>query len=171
MKEKIIITSGLFVAILIGMMATGFVTKNKISIAGAWRVAEVQIVKPNNTYSSVFPGESEVLFTKNYYSLCWTNHISTTRNWQIPDSAKLARINQSIVNTGMYELNDSILVTKASFAMNPMFVDGVAKFKCSYSGDTLVLTGLSVFSSDNIPHPVYAGGSHIVNKLVKLREE
>jgi len=96
------------------------------------------------------------------------NHSSSVRNWQTPDSVKLARLNQSIINTGTYELKDSVLTTKAVFAMNPMFVNGLAKFKCSYAGDTLILIGSSVLSSDHIPNPIYASGSHFVNKLIKF---
>jgi len=170
MKKEIILKS-ICLAILFTIMVTSFTSKNKLSITGVWKIVEVQTVKSNGTYTSVFPNESEAIFTGNYYSFCWTSHTSNARIWQMPDSVKLARINQSIVNTGTYQLKDSILTTKASFAMNPMFVNGLAKFKCTFNGDTLILTGLSLFSSDNISHPIYVGGSHIVNKLVKVRDK
>ncbi len=157
MKEKAIILMSICLAVL--------------SIDGAWKIVEVQTIKPNGIHTSVFPTESEAIFAENYYSFCWTSHTSGARNWQMPDSVKLARVNQSIVNTGTYQLKDSILITKASFAMNPMFVNGLAKFKCSFNGDTLILKGLSVFSSDTISHPIYASGSHIVSKLVKIRDK
>ena len=149
-------------------MNLSFIQHRKLKIDGVWKIVVVQTVKSNGTFISTFPSESQVVFTNNYYSFCWTSHTSSVRNWQMPDSVKLARMNQSIINTGTYELRDSILTTKAIFAMNPMFVNGLAKFKCSYIGDTLVLTGSSVFSSDNIPNPVYANGSHIVNTLIKV---
>ena len=168
MKERFLPISSLLIAVLATISVSGFTAKKKLSVTGTWRIAEVQVVKPDHTYTSVFPTESLVIITKTHYSICWTSHHTDTRGWQLPDSVKLARSNQSIVNTGTCELKDSILTTRADFALNPMFVNGVAKFKCSYAGDTLILTGLSVHSSDNIPHPVYAGGSHIVNKLVKL---
>jgi hypothetical protein len=171
MKEKAIILVGICLAILFTTIVMSFASKNKLSIAGAWKIVEVQTVKSNGTYTSIFPSESEGIFSGNYYSFCWTSHTSSVRNWQLPDSVKLARVNQSIVNTGTYQFNDSILATKASFAMNPMFVGGLAKFKCSFKGDTLILTGLSVFSSNAISHPIYANGLHIVNKLVKMRDK
>jgi hypothetical protein len=170
MKEKAIILVGICLALLFTTIVMSFASKNKLSIAGAWKIVEVQTVKSNGTYTSIFPSESEAIFMGNYYSFCWTSHTSSARNWQMPDSVKLARMNQSIVNTGTYQLKDSILTTKASFAMNPMFVNGIAKFKCSFKGDTLILKGLSVFSSDTISHPIYANGSYIVSKLVKFRE-
>lgn len=157
-----------FIAILL-FMSLGFQPLRKVKIEGVWAIAEVQNVKPNGTFTSTFPTESQVLFTKGHYSFCWTGHRSSVRNWQLPDSARLARLNQSIVNAGSYELRDSILTTKAAFAMNPMFVGGLATFTCSFVGDTLVLTGSSVYSSDNVPNPVYASGSHFVNKLVKAK--
>jgi hypothetical protein len=171
MKEKIIILIGICIAILFVAIEMSFTSKDKLSIVGAWKMVEVQTIKSNGTHTSVFPNESEVIFTGSYYSFCWTSHTSSVRNWQMPDSVKLARMNQSIVNTGTYQLKDSILTTKASFAMNPMFVNGLAKFKCSFRGDTLILKGLSVFSSDNVSHPIYANGSHIVSKLVKIEDK
>ena len=149
-------------------MILSFSSKNKMALDGAWAIVEVQTVKANGTVTSVFPIESEAVFAHNYYSFCWTSHHSTTRSWQMTDSVKLDRINQSIVNSGTYEVKDSLLTTKAIFAMNPVFVNGLSKFKCSFNGDTLILTGLNVSSSDNIPNPLYASGSHIVNKLVRL---
>ena len=157
----------LFVSLLI-FLTLSFIQHRKLNINGVWKIIEVQTIKSNGTFISTFPSESQVIFTHNYYSFCWTSHNSSVRNWQMPDSVKLARMNQSIINAGTYELRDSILTTKAIFAMNPMFVDGLAKFKCVFTGDTLILTGSSLYSSDNIPNPVYANGSHIVNKLVKV---
>jgi len=156
-----------FILLLLAV-AFGFRPKPKLAIDGVWKIVEVQTVKPNGTLTSVFPTESQVIFSHNYYSFCWTSHSSSVRNWQMPDSVKLARLNQSIINTGTYELKDSVLTTKAVFAMNPMFVNGLAKFKCSYAGDTLILAGSSVLSSDHIPNPIYASGSRFVNKLIKV---
>lgn len=144
-----------------------FISDGKLDISGVWKVVEVQTVKSDNTISSVYPTESQVIFTQNNYSFCWTSHTSVPRTWLLSDSVKLARMNQSVINTGTFELKDSVLYTKAVFAMHPMFVNGEARFRCSYNGDTLMLTGLSVFSSEKIPHPVYAGGSHFVTKLLR----
>lgn len=171
MKKKGIILTSIFLAILFTALVMSFTFKDKFSIVGAWKIVQVQTVKSNGAYTTVFPKESEAIFAGNHYSFCWTSHTSSVRNWQMHDSVKLARVNQSIVNTGTYQLKDSILTTKASFAMNPMFVNGLAKFKCSFKGDTLVLKGLSVSSSDGISHPVYSNGSYIVSNLVKIREK
>lgn len=171
MKSKIIILASNILALVSLAIFLSFTTKKRLSIDGAWSIIEVQTVKSDGHLTSVFPKESVAIFSKNYYSLSWTSHISNSHTWQMEDSTKLNRLNQSIINTGTFELKDSILTTKAMFAMNPMFVNGLAKFKCSFTGDTLVLTGLSVASSDNIAHPIYASGSHIVNKLLKVRNK
>ncbi len=171
MKPMFIMRSSAILLLVMAVMALSFSSKNKLSIDGTWSVAEVQTVKSDGTFMSTFPKESEVIFSHPYYSFDWTSHVSTLRSWSMPDSTKLIRFNQSIINAGTYELADSILATKATFALNPMFVNGLAKFKCSFIGDTLVLTGLSLISADLIPHPIYAGGSHIVNKLIKIRDK
>lgn len=171
MKAKFIFTLSAIIAIVIATMLFSFGTKEKLSIDGAYSIVEVQTVKSDGSLTSVFPKESLVSFSNNYYSFCWTSNISDVHTWQIADSIKLIRYNQSIINAGTFELKNSVLTTKATFALNPMFVNGLAKFKCSFDGDTLVLRGLSVFSSDNIPHPVYANGSYIVSKLLKARDK
>ncbi|GGD71099.1 hypothetical protein GCM10011514_39000 [Emticicia aquatilis] len=171
MKSKFFILSSTLIVFIISTTLLGFKSKKKLSIDGVWTFIEVQTVKPNGRYTSTYPKESVAIFSDNHYSFCWTSHVSTIHSWQIADSVKLNRFNQSIINTGTFELKDSILTTKALLAMNPMFVNGLAKFKCSFSGDTLILTGLSVTSSDKIPHPIYAGGSHIVNKLLKVNSK
>lgn len=168
MKSKFVFLLISVIVLAFGTVMVGFVSKTKLAVEGAWQVAEVITVKPDGTSSSTFPKESVIIFSKNYYSFCWTSHYANSRSWQMADSSKLNRFNQSIINTGTFELKDSILTTKAMFAMNPMFVDGLAKFKCYYSGDTLVLRGLSVYSSDKIAHPAYANGSYFVTKLLRV---
>lgn len=128
---------------------------------------KVQTVKPDGTVTTTLPKEGQAIFSNKHYSFCWTSHSSSTRSWQMSDAEKLDRFNQSIINTGTFELKDSILTTNATFGLNPMFSNGVAKFTCSFVGDTLILRGLSVYSSDNVAHPVYANGSYIVSTLVR----
>lgn len=148
-------------------LSTAFISKNQPGINGVWRIVEVQTVRNGNVVASVYPIESQAIFVQNKYSFCWTTHSASLRSWNLTDSVKLSRFNQSIVNTGSFLLKDSVLITKAIFAMHPMFTNGEAKFKYSFVGDTLVLSGTSVMSSDNVPNPVYANGSHFVTKLIK----
>lgn len=138
-------------------------------IEGAWKITEVQTVKKDGTTTSTSPAESFAYFNKGHYTFCWSSQQGTPRVWQQSDSVKLARMNQSIVNAGSYTLKGEMLETKALFALNPMFVNGTATFTCSFSGDTLILSGTSVLSADNSLNPVYAAGSHIVNKLVRIK--
>lgn len=166
MKNKFTIPFLAFSAILLFLLLN-FTQSKKISVEGNWRVVEVKTIKPDGTFSKVFPKESQAFFYKKNYSFCWTTQVSKNRNWTMTDSLKLDRFNQSIVNTGTFELKDSTLVTKAEFAMNPMFTKGIATFKCSMKGDTLILKGLNVISSDNIQHPAYKNSSYFVSKLVK----
>jgi hypothetical protein len=169
MKSKIIIPTSIILVLVLTSIVSSFILKKKFSIDGVWSIVEVQTVKSDGIKSSIFPKESIAIFADKHYSFCWTSHSPTIRSWQLPDSVKLSRFNQSIVNTGTFTFKDSILTTKAAFAMSPMFSNGgVAKFKCSFNGDTLVLRGLSVVSSENVSHPAYASGSHFVSKLVKI---
>lgn len=171
MKTKFITLITTIIAMFFTTILLGFASKNKISIDGVWYFVEVQVVKSNGTYTSTYPKESLAIFFDNYYSFCWTSHVSTDHNWQLADSVKVNRFNQSIINTGSFELKDSILTTKAIFAMSPKFTSGLAKFKCYFVGDTLIIKGLRVVSSDNLSHPIYASGSYVINKLLKVRSK
>jgi hypothetical protein len=169
MKNSNASVTTLIISSLLALLITSFITKKKESITGVWKVCEVQTVKANGAYTSVFPIESQAMFFGTHYSFCWQGNTTNTRNWQLSDSTKLLRFNQSIINAGTFTYKNNILTTKASFAMNPMFVNGEAKFKCSFKGDTLILTGISVFSEDNIANPAYANGLHFVSKLVRVK--
>jgi hypothetical protein len=169
MKAKITILISVIATFSLITFLSSFTSKEKLSVEGAWSFVEVKTVKPDGATTLVFPKEGVAIFSGNNYSFCWTSHDFKSRSWQVADSVKLNRFNQSIVNTGTFTLKDSILTTKAIFAMTPMFSNGgVAKFKCSFSGDTLVLRGLSVVSSENIAHPAYAGGTYFVSKLLRV---
>jgi hypothetical protein len=170
MKSVFSMTLSIVLVLVLTTIISSFTSKNKLSIDGAWSFVEVKTVKLDGKITSTFPKEGVAIFSGNNYSFCWTSHDFKSRSWQVADSTKLNRFNQSIVNTGTFIIKDSILTTKAVFAMTPMFSDGgVAKFKCSFSGDTLILRGLSVVSSENISHPAYAGGSHFISKLLRNR--
>ncbi|MFN8288837.1 MAG: hypothetical protein U0U70_01145 [Chitinophagaceae bacterium] len=140
-----------------------------LKIEGAWKIVEVQTVRKDGSITSTLPTESFAYFNKGYYTFCWTSQQGAPRVWAQSDSVKLARANQSIVNAGSYTMNGETLQTKALFAMSPMFVNGTATFTCSFKNDILILSGSNVISSDNVPNPVYAAGSHIVNKLVRTQ--
>lgn len=172
MKSKINIHLSIIFILFLTMIFSSFTLKKKLSIDGAWSFVEVKTIKKDGTTSSTFPKEGVAIFSGSHYSFCWTSHDFKYRSWQLADSVKLNRFNQSIINTGTFELKDSILTTNAVFAMTPMFSNGgVAKFKCSFSGDTLILRGLSVVSSENISHPAYAGGSFFVSKLLRVKSK
>ncbi|MGE5107547.1 MAG: hypothetical protein ACM3H8_08380 [Sphingobacteriales bacterium] len=57
-----------------------------LSINGVWTITEVQKVKSNGTFSSVFPKESEAIFTHNFHSFCWTSDNSTVHSWHLLSS-------------------------------------------------------------------------------------
>jgi hypothetical protein len=169
MKPKFTMLTSVTLVLISAIMHLSFTTKKKFSIDGAWSFIEVQTIKPDRTTISTFPKEGVAIFSENNYSFCWTSHDFKLRSWQVADSVKVNRFNQSIINTGTFTLKDSILTTESIFAMAPMFSNGgIAKFKCSFSGDTLILKGLSVVSSENIAHPAYAGGSYFVSKLLRV---
>ncbi len=131
----------MFAAILF-FLGSNLIQKSNFSnsIEGAWNIVEVQFVKADGKVTSVKPLESLVLLTKDHYSFCWSSHKSISNTWQISDSERVSRFNQSLINSGTYKFSDSLLVTRAEFALVPKFVNGTASFRYNFSGDTLILT-------------------------------
>lgn len=156
-------------AVLTAISISAFIPGKRIHIEGAWKIVEVQTVKKDGSITYSTPTESLAIFDDGYYSFCWTSQQGVPRTWQQSDSLKLARLGQSIINTGSYTLKEDLLTMKPRFAANPAFVNGTAVFNCSYHGDTLILTGSNLLSADNVQNPVYAAGSHVVNKLLPLK--
>jgi hypothetical protein len=158
-------------AILLVCFGTGLIqpAPSGRSLEGAWNVVEVQRIGADGHATSIKPRESLVLFAQGHYSFCWTSHRSSVNAWQIADTEQIARFNQTLINAGTYSTSDSLLVTHAEFAWAPKFTGGSATFRYTFSRDTLVLTGVSVVSTDKVLHPTYAGGGHIINKLVKAQ--
>lgn len=151
------------------ILCSGFMDSAKLQLEGAWQVTEVRAFQKDGSFTITVPKESQVLFAGHFYSFCWTSHRSTTQSWQMNDSTKLSRFNQSLVNAGTFELKGDQLAMHADYAQNPMFVGGTARYRCSMAGDTLVLTGLSVNAVNEVPNPVYANGGYIVTKMVRAR--
>src|SRR2546423_15084289 len=89
-------------ALVLIIVTIRFKPKNKFSLDGIWKIIEVQTVKADGTFTSSFPTESQVIFTRTHYSFCWTSHTSSVRSWQMSDSMKLIRLNQTIINSGSY---------------------------------------------------------------------
>ena len=139
------------------------------SIEGAWRVAEVQSVLGDGRTKTAYPKESLVIISDGFYSFCWAAARSYTDTWQMPDSEKVARFNSSLVNTGRYTVTGSILEMHPQLALYPKFVGGTASFRYSFSGDTLVLTGITVESPDGVRLPLYVQGGHTVSKLIRVK--
>lgn len=127
------------------------------------------MIRPDGSATIIQPQESLALFATGYYSMYWTSHQPSNHSWQVADSEKIARFNASLFNGGTYKISGSVLETRADVAQVPMFTSGSATFRMAFSADTLVLTGINVVSVDGVQHPLYAGGGHVVNKLVKAR--
>lgn len=154
------------ILVLLIIIVLGFRSLNQKSIEGSWSILSVENVSNNGTRTIVFPKNSQAIFFNKYYSFCWSSDVHNVDSWIMTDEVKLDRMNKTIVNTGSFYFKNNQLITKAKYALNPKFIDGVANFEVSYSRDTLVLKCLKVISKDNIIHPFYEK-SYSITKLIK----
>ena len=103
-------TRVLYISLVISsLLFLNFYYQKSPKIDGVWSIVEVKTVKPDGSSSRVFPKESQAIFAKKHYSFLWTTQVNKSRNWAMSDSLKLDRFNQSIVNSGTFEIKDSVL--------------------------------------------------------------
>lgn len=158
-----------FVLLIMSLFILSFKLWKPKSIDGSWTIVKVENINNDGTKTIVIPKQSQAIFAGNFYSFCWSSDDSKGASWLMKDDEKLNRMNRTIVNTGNFYFKNGHLFTEAKYALNPKFVDGVAKFDVSYSGDTLVLKCTSVLSKDNVMHPFYSK-AYSISKLVKNKK-
>ena len=155
-----------FASVLIMSLGAGSCTTTptdgRTGPAGVWKIAEVEPLDGSAPVNRS-PLPNLVLFTEKHYSMVWLPGKEAQRafatRWQPTDSEKIARYNAIVVNTGTYEVKDSILTMHPIVARVPEFMGGTFVHWLQLSGDTLRLTTLDEYSYDGVQAPwVKAGG-------------
>ena len=126
-------------------------------IAGAWRVVAVEDVTSDGEVTEIPTHESMVLFTDRYYSMAYSygDHVSLpfAERWTPTDEESLDRFGLIVVNTGIYQITPTSLVTSPLFALTPEFIGGAAEHEYTLEGNLLTLTATSVTSFDDVSLP------------------
>lgn len=142
-------------------------------VVGAWQIAEVELLDGSAPVNKD-PLPNLVLFTDRHYSMVWLPGKEAQRafatRWHPTDSEKVARYNAIVVNTGTYEVNDSILTMHPIVARVPEFMGGIFKHRLELSADTLRLTSLDEYSFDGVQAPWVKAGEGERLTLVRSRD-
>jgi hypothetical protein len=126
-------------------------------IAGAWRVVAVEDVTSEGEVTEIPTHESMVIFTDRYYSIAFSMgdraSLPFAERWAPTDAESLDRFGVMVVNTGIYQITPTTVVTSPLFALTPEFIGGAAEHEYTLEGNLLTLTATSVTSFDDVSLP------------------
>ena len=124
-------------------------------IEGVWKVVTIQTVLPQGKFTNTNPQPGLFIFTGDYYSMVWMPRTvklpDNKQIWQPTDQEKVDQFNSIIVNSGSYNISDSILTTIPLVAKTPEFIGGKANYRWSFNKDTLSIAVFNIYSYNNIP--------------------
>ena len=129
----------------------------KDSLEGVWRITEIKVVNADGETLNSQPQPGFYIFTSGHYSAIWTPgtkpRVPFADVWQAIDEEKVAAYDTIIVNTGTYELTESMLVTHPLLAKVPGFAGGKASYKYRLDGDNLWLEDVDISSRTGVRLP------------------
>jgi hypothetical protein len=124
-------------------------------IEGVWKVVTIHNVLPQGKFTNTNPQPGLFIFTADYYSMVWMPRTvklpDNTQIWQPTDQEKVDQFNSIIVNSGSYNISDSVLTTIPLVAKTPEFIGGKATYRWSFNKDTLSIAVLNIYSYNNKP--------------------
>ena len=142
-------------------------------LEGVWRIVQAHDVDPEGQTTNSSAQTSVVIFTTGHYSFVWTFGSETRQpaveRWNPTDAEKIAAYNSIIVNTGTYELTDSMIVTRPISAKSQEYVGGgYSDYEYRVQGDTLYLTGTSLVAFDGATIDFFSDGGRNNFTLVRV---
>jgi hypothetical protein len=150
------------------------VEQNNNSIEGVWRIS--QITRDFEAEANNDPLPSQLIFTKNHYSIVWMPGKDAMRAfdepWKPTDSEILQRFWEVTVNTGRYEVSGTQIRTEPVIARFPEFMGGYMIYDFKWSGSDLILTLVDEYTFDGVQNPWAAevsGQQHITLTRVSDR--
>lgn len=121
-------------------------------LVGVWEVEEIHTVGPDLNATNSDPQPGIYIFTPGYYSMIWSPgrepRLDSATLWEPTDQEKIRDFNTIVVNSGTYEMSDSVLVVHPLTAKTPEYVGGRATYLCRFDGDSVELVLLDTFAHD-----------------------
>ncbi len=138
------------------------------TIQGVWTVVETRSAWDGGVDVNPAPQPGLYLFTRRHYGIVWIPtgkpRKESARPWFPTDLEKIHDFDTVIVNSGTYEMTDSVLTTRPFVAKTPEFMGGWAAFRYRIARDTLWMTGTDIYSRDGVRDP----GVDAVRATVRL---
>jgi len=136
-----------------------------------WKRVESRRLQAGEETVDSSPGQNLYIFTEGHYSIVSLRTsdppAGSATPWQPSEKEKCERYDAFTVNSGTYEVGDSVLVTHPMVARAADFVGGTARYRYRISGDTLWLRMVDELSPDGVPAP-WVGTRTSESKLVRI---
>ncbi len=127
------------------------------AVEGVWKITEIKVVNTEGETINSQPQPGFYIFTRKHYSAIYTPgmepRVPFADVWQPTGEEKVAAYDTIIVNTGTYELTESMLITHPLLAKVPGFAGGKASYKYRLDGDNLWLEDSDISSRTGIRLP------------------
>ncbi len=124
------------------------------SIRGVWQIIRIATTVDEQSFVNSRPLPGLMIFTPGYYSMIWMPGSERVPDnveiWRPTEPEKVAQFNAIIVNSGIYSLRDSLLITEPVVVKTPEFMGGKASYFWSTAGDTLKLRTVETFSRSGV---------------------
>ena len=144
----------------------------KNPVIGIWKVVETATVDSEGELKNLYEHSSLYIFQDYYYSMVMelgdeprTDFVDP---WNPTDVEKIKAYNSILVNAGMYELKNSVIITRPIIARVPNFVGGEAYYEYKIEGNTLTLTWFDEVSKTGVPHPL-VGKLKFQRTLIRIK--
>ena len=147
---------------------------NSNPLFGAWKVIETATIDNEGQLKNSYDQSSIYLFQDDYYCIVWVQG-NKPRNefidpWNPTNEEKIKAFDSLIVNAGMYDLEDSVIITYPIIARMPNFVGGKGFYEYKIENDTLVLTMFDELSKTGVRH-TWVGKYKFQRTLIRLNRD
>ena len=127
-------------------------------LMGIWKVVETVTIDPEGQLKNPYEHSSLYIFQDDYYFMVMVlgdePRTEFVDPWDPTDDEKIEAYNSILVNAGIYEQKNSVIITRPIIARVPNFVGGEAYYEYKIEGNTLTLTWFDEVSKTGVPHPL-----------------
>jgi len=141
-------------------------------LMGIWKVAETATIDPEGQLKNPYEHSSLYIFQDDYYFMVMVlgdePRTEFVDPWDPTDDEKIEAYNSILVNAGIYEQKNSVIITRPIIARVPNFVGGEAYYEYKIEGNTLTLTWFDEVSKTGVPHP-WVGKLKFQRTLIRIK--
>lgn len=167
------------IAVLLAVAVAGIGCRQPVAgdekdVVGVWRIEELTR-KDGSRLDEDGTSPSLLIFTEHHYSMVWASRLESQRafaeRWNPTDAEKIERYDSFVVNSGIYEIEDSTLTAYPIVARVPEFMGGALVCEYHVHQNTMRLEMVDEYSYDGVRAPWVERGDGLVLTLARIDRE